>query len=79
MKDALGYSNETGEQLRQELLDGARNNLAEFSRVNEVGRAAYNVYTELGIKRRHLVNAVWYINPDTMTPYFVTLYLADKE
>lgn len=73
MKELVGYSNETGEQLRAELLAGANNNQAQYSRKNAQNEIGYMLYIELGITFRHTVETYLYVDSVSKVPRFVTL------
>lgn len=71
---AVGYSKEDPEKLKNDLLEGLKQNEAKIYEPNERGNTAFEVNMTLGVTAKKRFRTAWQIDKGTDFPRFVTAY-----
>ena len=74
----VGYTTKDGELLRKQLMDAFKNyDSADIKEGKIKGDICFNIYTELGVTKKHLFLTGWQIDRGTNFARFITAF--DKE
>lgn len=71
---AVGYSADNPERLKNDLLDGLRNNRAKAYEPDENGATAFEVDMMLGVTRKARFRTGWRIDAWQANPRFITAH-----